>query len=32
MVKGMLDAIYGETDPELTASIAGGNTFCVTTI
>ena len=32
MVKGMLDAIYGETDPEVTATIAGGNTFCVTTI
>lgn len=30
MVKGMLDTLYGETDVELTSSVPGGDTHCVT--
>lgn len=30
MVKGMLDAIYGDTDPETVGTIASGDTLCVT--
>lgn len=32
MVKGMLGAIYGDTDPETIGSIAAGDTLCVTTV
>jgi predicted ArsR family transcriptional regulator len=32
MVKGMLTAIYGDTSPELSASLPQGDTFCATTI
>jgi predicted ArsR family transcriptional regulator len=32
MVKGMLGAIYGNTDPETIGSIAAGDTLCVTTV
>lgn len=32
MVKGMLDAIYGETAPETIGTIASGDTLCVTAI
>jgi hypothetical protein len=32
MVKGMLDALYGSTDPEHSESLPKGDTFCTTTI
>ena len=32
MVKGMLDALYGSTDPEHSKSLPKGDTFCSTTI
>ena len=32
MVKGMLGALYGDTSPELQASIPQGDTFCATTV
>jgi len=32
MVKGMLGALYGETNPELQESIPQGDTFCATSI
>ena len=32
MVKGMLTALYGETNPELSSSLPMGDTFCATTI
>ncbi len=32
MVKGMLKAIYGETSPEISASLPQGDTFCATTV
>jgi hypothetical protein len=32
MVKGMLGAIYGETDPETMGTIATGDTLCVTSV
>lgn len=32
MVKGMLDALYGSTDPEHSESLPKGDTFCSTTI
>jgi hypothetical protein len=32
MVKGMLGAIYGETDPETIGTIAAGDTLCVTAV
>ena len=32
MVKGMLTAIYGDTSPELSASLPQGDTFCATTV
>ena len=32
MVKGMLGAIYGETDPETIGTIASGDTLCVTAV
>ncbi len=32
MVKGMLGALYGETNPELRESIPQGDTFCATSI
>lgn len=32
MVKGMLDAIYGETSPEMSASRPRGDRFCETTL
>jgi predicted ArsR family transcriptional regulator len=30
MVKGMLSALYGETDPSIESSLPQGDTFCVT--
>ena len=32
MVKGMLGALYGDTSPELQASLPQGDTFCATTV
>lgn len=32
MVKGMLTAIYGDTSPEMSASLPHGDTFCATTV
>jgi hypothetical protein len=32
MVKGMLDALYGETSPETSASLPAGDRFCETTL
>ena len=32
MVKGMLDALYGETSPETSASLPQGDRFCETTL
>lgn len=32
MVKGMLGALYGETEPEVVGTIAGGDTLCVTAV
>lgn len=32
MVKGMLTSIYGETSPELSASLPQGDTFCATSV
>ncbi len=32
MVKGMLTAIYGDTSPEMSASLPQGDTFCATTV
>ena len=32
MVKGMLGALYGETNPELQESIPQGDTFCATSV
>ncbi len=32
MVKGMLTALYGETNPELSSSLPMGDTFCATTV
>ena len=32
MVKGMLGALYGDTTPELQASLPQGDTFCATTV
>ena len=32
MVKGMLDAIYGETDPETIGTMASGGSFCITEV
>jgi predicted ArsR family transcriptional regulator len=32
MVKGMLGALYGETNPELRESIPQGDTFCATSV
>ncbi len=32
MVKGMLSALYGDTDPETTASFPRGDTFCSTAV
>ncbi len=32
MVKGMLTAIYGDTSPEISASLPQGDTFCATTV
>ncbi|MFM8777051.1 MAG: helix-turn-helix transcriptional regulator [Actinomycetota bacterium] len=32
MVKGMLTALYGDTNPELSSSLPNGDTFCATTI
>jgi predicted ArsR family transcriptional regulator len=32
MVKGMLDALYGETSPEMSASLPRGDRFCETTL
>jgi predicted ArsR family transcriptional regulator len=32
MVKGMLGAIYGDTDPETIDSIPAGDTLCITTV
>lgn len=32
MVKGMLDSIYGDTEPETVGTLAGGDTFCVTAV
>ena len=32
MVKGMLAALYGDTSPELQASLPQGDTFCATTV
>jgi predicted ArsR family transcriptional regulator len=32
MVKGMLNAIYGDTSPEIAASRPQGDTFCATTV
>jgi predicted ArsR family transcriptional regulator len=32
MVKGMLDALYGETSPEISASLPQGDRFCETTL
>ncbi len=32
MVKGMLTALYGETNPETSSSLPMGDTFCATTI
>jgi predicted ArsR family transcriptional regulator len=32
MVKGMLNAIYGDTQPEISASLPQGDTFCATTV
>lgn len=32
MVKGMLDALYGETSPETSASLPRGDRFCETTL
>jgi predicted ArsR family transcriptional regulator len=31
MVKGMLSALYGETSPEISASLPQGDGFCATT-
>ena len=32
MVKGMLQSIYGDTSPELSASLPQGDTFCATSV
>jgi predicted ArsR family transcriptional regulator len=32
MVKGMLQALYGEIEPELQASLPQGDTFCATSV
>jgi predicted ArsR family transcriptional regulator len=32
MVKGMLTALYGDTEPETAASLPQGDTFCATTV
>jgi hypothetical protein len=32
MVKGMLGAIYGETDPEIVGSLTSGDTLCITAV
>ena len=32
MVKGMLAALYGETEPETSSSLPQGDTFCVTAV
>ena len=32
MVKGMLGAIYGDTQPETVGTIASGDTLCVTAV
>jgi len=32
MVKGMLSALYGETSPEISASLPQGDGFCATTL
>ena len=32
MVKGMLTALYGDTNPELSSSLPMGDTFCATTV
>ena len=32
MVKGMLTALYGETEPNTEASLPRGDTFCATTV
>jgi hypothetical protein len=32
MVKGMLGAIYGDTQPETMGTIASGDTLCVTAV
>jgi predicted ArsR family transcriptional regulator len=32
MVKGMLGALYGDTDPELESSLPQGDDHCVTTV
>jgi hypothetical protein len=32
MVKGMLEALYGETNPETIGSIPEGDSLCITTV
>ena len=32
MVKGMLEGLYGETDPSTIASLPQGDTICTTTV
>ena len=32
MVKGMLEALYGETNPETIGSIPDGDSLCITTV
>ena len=32
MVKGMLGTLYGETNVDLTSSLAGGDDHCVTAV